>query len=258
VRRLLFLVCAALLTTVSAHAQTTPQSVDARALAQEAKTAFDAGDFATAARLLDQAYQAKPWPVFLYNLGRTHQQAGNKLEAVRAYERYLAAEPSSPDAGLVRESIRQLREQIDHDRALEQQALSAKQRAAQGALEAQLSKEAMERAQRDATERARHRPSAWPWVVTGAGVGGVTAGVVLGLLSRSAHGSAVSDVSAAQAQSDQSHAQSLAVAANVLFVAGAAVGVAGAVWGVFDLRLALGHDAHVSLLPGALVARGAF
>jgi tetratricopeptide (TPR) repeat protein len=257
----LVLLCVALLVTGTAHAQSSPVEGDSRALAQQAKAAFDAGDFPRAAKLLEEAYAAKPWPVYLYNLGRTYQQAGNKPEAVHAYERYLTAEPHSPDAGAVRESVRQLKDEIYRDSLLEQQARADKERAAREALDAQRSKEAMERAQQeasDAAERARHKPSAWPWIVAGVGVSGVAAGVVLGVLSSSAHGAAVSDPTVTQTQSDQSTAQTYATAANVLFVSGAVVGVVGTVWGVFDLRLAFATRARVSFLPGSVVFGGAF
>jgi tetratricopeptide (TPR) repeat protein len=221
---------------------------DSRELSQRAKAAFDAGDFMTAAKLLEEAYASKPWPVLLYNLGRAYQQAGSKARAVEAYQRYLEREPSSPDAGAVRESIRQLQEQIDRDRDLEAQARAAKERAAHDAEEANRARAAA----REANERAKHRPSPGPWITVGVGLGGVAAGLVFGALAVSAHSAAVADPAAPQAVSDQSSAQTDATVANVLFIAGGTIAVVGVVWGIFDLRLAFARRVQVGVRPNGL------
>jgi tetratricopeptide (TPR) repeat protein len=255
------LLLAFLFMAAPARGQSAGPKVDSRALAQQAKLAFDAGDFVKAAKLLEEAYRIKPWSVYLYNLGRTYQQAGNKAQAVSAYERYLTAEPRSPDAGAVRESIRQLKDEIERDDELQHRATAAQDRAAEEALAATRAREAMERAEHDARgaeERARHRASPWPWIVSGVGLSGVAAGAVFGGLSASAHGRAVSDASASQAEADQSSAQTFAVTANVLLIAGAVVGVVGTVWGVFDLRVALASSLHAHALPGSFVVAGSF
>jgi tetratricopeptide (TPR) repeat protein len=246
-----------------AYAQATAPQGEARALAQQAKAAFDAGDFTTASKLLERAYGLKPWPVFLYNLGRTYQQAGSNLQAVSAYERYLSADPRSPDAGAVKESIRQLKEQIERDQTLAQAAQAANLRVARETEERQRAVVAMEQAQAEAREAAaRHKASPWPWVVAGAGLGAIAAGSAFGALTSSAHGQAVADSSATQAASDQSSAATYALVANVLFIAGASVAAAGTVWGIFDLRVALASPqspgAHGRSLPTALVLGGTF
>ncbi|HEY1960658.1 MAG TPA: tetratricopeptide repeat protein [Polyangiaceae bacterium] len=218
---------------------------DPHALTQRAKVAFDSGDFGTAASLLERAYALKPWPVLLYNLGRAYQQAGRRAQAVDAYERYLRSEPTSADAGAVRESIRQLNDQIARDRELESQTAAARDRLAREAEDARRAREAA----REANERARHKASAWPWIVTGTGVGAVAAGSVLGALALSTHASAVAEPSASKAESQQGTAQSFALAANVLFVAGSAIAVAGLVWGIVDVRLSLSRKLEVSASP---------
>ena len=80
--------------------------------------AFDEGRFAEAAALLERAYALAPSSSLLYNLGRAHQQAGNKRRAIDAYRKYLAAETSPPDEGLVRRSIKQLEDELDQEAAL--------------------------------------------------------------------------------------------------------------------------------------------
>jgi tetratricopeptide (TPR) repeat protein len=231
-----------------------PARGDPHALSQAAKAAFDAGDFETAAKLLELAYANKPWPVLLYNLGRAYQQAGNKPKAVLAYERYLAAQPSSSDAGAVRESIRQLKEQIEREQTLERQAEQEVLERKRAVLDAAREKRAAE----EAIELARHKPSAWPWVVTGVGLGAVGAGFVFGSLASSTHAAAVSDPSVTLSESDQSTAKTYALIANVAFVAGGAAAAVGAVWGVFDLRLAITRHAAAAFVPGGVRVEGTF
>ena len=258
-RSLVLVFCALLALTSVAHAQTHPS--EGHTLSEQAKSAFDRGDFVEAARLLEEAYRVKPWPVLLYNLARAYQQAGNKARAVDAYERYLAAEPTATDAGAVRESIRQLNEQIARDRELEQQATAAKESATAEADAKRRALEDAERARRaadEATERERHKPSALPWVTTAIGVGGIAVGFVFGGLANSAHASAVSDASVSTAQSDQASAQSFALAANVLFVAGGTITLIGVIWGVVDLRLSLSRRVHAAFSPMGFSLRGEF
>ncbi len=253
---------AALLVPRTGFSQASGPPADSRVVAQQAKAAFDAGDFPTAARLLEQAYRLKPWPVYLYNLGRTYQQAGNSEQAVAAYERYLEAEPRSADAGAVRESIRQLKERLERDRQLEDAAQAARERFERESTERKHAQEQMELARLEALKastRGRRKASPLPWVTVGVGLGGVAAGAVFGALATSAHGAAVSDASVTQSQLDQSSARRLALIANTLFVVGGAVAVVGTVWGIFDLRVALSPAGpRGAVLPGSLVLGGRF
>jgi tetratricopeptide (TPR) repeat protein len=256
-RALIVIVCALLAFAPLAHAQPT----DARALSEQAKTAFDRGDFADAAKLLEEAYRLKPWPVLLYNLGRAYQQAGNKARAVDAYERYLVAQPDARDAGAVRESIRQLNEQIARDRELEKQATTERERASAEAAAKQRALEDAERARRAASEAgAHHKPSPVPWIIGGIGVAGLATGFVFGGLSMSSHAAAVADTDAARALADQNSAQTYALVANVLFIAGGTIALASVIWGIFDVRASSAATARVRAAfgPTGFVLRAEF
>jgi tetratricopeptide (TPR) repeat protein len=229
---------------------------DARALTVRAKSAFDAGDFAQAAQLLEEAYRLSPSSALLYNLGRAYQQAGSRQLAVEAYTRYLASEPTSPDRGAVQRSIDQLKDELAQEAALERKARVERERAD---YEAEQRKKA-ERERRDALENPpTSRPSPLPWILTGVGVAGIATGAVFGAVSGGAHDDAVREPSAGAAESKQSRAQTFALGANIAFVAGGALALAGVVWGLFDLRATmLSRRAQLAIGPGEVSVGGQF
>lgn len=81
-------------------------------LAREAfdrgQAAFSKGNYRDAAIAFGEAYQHKALPQFLYNVATSLDKAGDTEQAVRAYQRYLAASPDAADAGKVRTRIEQL------------------------------------------------------------------------------------------------------------------------------------------------------
>ena len=228
--------------------------VKARELAVSAKVAFDEGRFAEAAELLERAYALSPSSSLLYNLGRAHQQAGNKRRAIDAYRKYLAAETSPPDEGLVRRSIKQLEDELDQEAALAAKLAAEKQRADVAAAEG----ETAQAAQVEAEERARHKVSAWPWIVTGVGVSGLAVAAIFGSLANKAHGNAVAEPDVDSAQSKQASARHLSLVANVALIGGGALTVTGIVWGIFDLRAASASPVTVGIGPGSLMVAGSF
>ena len=62
----------------------------AEELASQGRQAFLDGDFATAIELFNQAWEADPHPVLLYNVGRAHEAAGDPPAALEAYRRTAA------------------------------------------------------------------------------------------------------------------------------------------------------------------------
>jgi tetratricopeptide (TPR) repeat protein len=187
---------------------------------------FNEGRFAEAADLLREAYRKKPDPLLLYNLGRACEGMGDLACARDAYVRYLDGDPSSPDRGAVTGRIETLKKQIEQQQA----------------------------AQRDARRPAApaptpRSPSPVPWVVAGAGVLCLGAGVVFGVLTKSRHDAAPNQDSQQAALDVQAEADRYATVANVLFVAGAAITTVGVVWTIFDLRAtAASSRRSVSLL----------
>jgi thioredoxin-like negative regulator of GroEL len=81
-------------------------------LAREAfdrgQAAFAKGNYRDAAIAFGEAWQHKAMPQFLYNVATSLDKAGDTEQAVRAYQRYLAASPGAADAAKVRTRIEQL------------------------------------------------------------------------------------------------------------------------------------------------------
>jgi tetratricopeptide (TPR) repeat protein len=62
---------------------------EARPINQRAVEAYQAGNFAEAARLFGQTYEAYQHPEFLYNQAQCYRRAGQYREALDVYQRYL-------------------------------------------------------------------------------------------------------------------------------------------------------------------------
>lgn len=217
----------------------------AQALAVEARGAFNDGRFAAAAELLEQAYALQPAPNLLYNVGRAHQQAGQKQKAIDAYERYLAASPDAKDANAIRSSIRQLRDELDAEVALAERARVEKARADQEAAERArvLAEKAI------VEQQVARRPSAWPWVIAGIGAAGIGVGTATGLMSSSSYRQAVAEPEVVAAQQLHGRATTFATVANISFLAGGVIALGAAIWGAFDLISS--RRVQVSVLLGA-------
>jgi hypothetical protein len=98
---------------------------DADAL-KKAQASFDAaqtnylqGKFDEAAAGFQEAYAARPFPQFLYNVGASFHMKGKKessaaayKKAVEAYKRYLAEEPGATDKAKVEKAIGVLEDEI--------------------------------------------------------------------------------------------------------------------------------------------------
>jgi tetratricopeptide (TPR) repeat protein len=94
---------------ITAHAQ--PGSPDKEKM-KAAKTYVDAGlaaqssgDFDTAVTLYTKAYELVPHPVLLFNIAQVHRLAKRDDEAVKFYRKFLATEPTGPEARLAREHL---------------------------------------------------------------------------------------------------------------------------------------------------------
>ncbi len=246
----LALLCIGVALSSGASAQT-PED-EARALAIEAKSAFDAGEFREAAKLLEQAYTINPSSALLYNLGRAYQQTGDKARAVDAYQRYLESETDPADEGAVRRTVQQLQAEMARERALAKRLARERARADREAEERRATQAAQE-----ARERDRHKPSALPWIVTGVGVSMLATGGVLGVLARTKHDAAVAKADANTARDEQDAATRLATWTNVTFVVGGVTTLTGVIWGWLDLRGA-NTKPKTSLVigPGMLGVRG--
>lgn len=70
---------------------------DAKAKFDAAEAAYDVGDFDKARRLYVEAYELKPLPGFLFNIGQCHKKLGEWNRAAFYYRRYLARLPEGSD-----------------------------------------------------------------------------------------------------------------------------------------------------------------
>ena len=77
--------------------------------------AFKAGKYKEAAGAFAEAYEHKPSPDLLYNMGAAHQMAGDTQNAVKHYTLYLNMHPDAKDAERVRANIQKLQKQSGTD-----------------------------------------------------------------------------------------------------------------------------------------------
>ena len=107
----------------------TADSLDlaARLLFESAREAFDAGDYATAHARFEQAYAASPRPALLFNIATSLDRLRRDDEALAAFERYLAADPSIVNRTAIEARVRSLREAIDAREEAERARLARSQ-----------------------------------------------------------------------------------------------------------------------------------
>jgi tetratricopeptide (TPR) repeat protein len=102
--------------------------VAAKALYVEAQGFYDTGKFEQALKGYSSAYDLKPLPGFLFNIGQCHRQLGNWERARFFYRRYLDLSPKRPkNATQVETLLAQVDAKLADAEALRRQAeLAAK------------------------------------------------------------------------------------------------------------------------------------
>jgi hypothetical protein len=120
--RVLFALCiafGALLATTPAFAQNADSLKKAQTSFDTAQSDYLAGKFDEAAAGFQEAYAARPFPQFLYNVGASFHMKGKKTsdvaaykKAVEFYKRYLAEEPQATDKAKVEKAIGVLEAEI--------------------------------------------------------------------------------------------------------------------------------------------------
>ncbi len=113
-RFLALLAIALMLAPAAVLAQDAPAPVEdpeleAKALFRLGRTAFQAGDDATALEHWNKAYGWSGRSVLKYNIGRAHENLGHVAEAIAAYDSYLKWEGDSQMADEVRGRIVRLK-----------------------------------------------------------------------------------------------------------------------------------------------------
>lgn len=105
-----FALCSVLL-AAEAHAQSDPQ---AAAAAQRGSTAFTARRYGEARLAFEEAVQREPTPQRLFALGQSCRLTSRYVEAIDAFERYLAA----PEPNALPERLTAIRDQVAEMRRL--------------------------------------------------------------------------------------------------------------------------------------------
>src|SRR5580692_800392 len=118
--RVLLTVCAVMLALAPvAHAQPADPLKKAQASFDQAQTDYLQGKYDEAAQEFQDAYGARPFPQFLYNVGASFHMKGKKAsdvdaygKAVDFYKKYLSEEPGATDKAKVEKTIAVLEDEI--------------------------------------------------------------------------------------------------------------------------------------------------
>ena len=117
------LFCAlALLQPAPAAAQDAEKA--ARAHFRRGETHFAMGRFAPALKEYEAAYELKPLPGFLFNIGQCHRNLGHLEEAVFSFKRYLRLKPDAANRAAVEELVAELERQIAAQKATKPPAVT--------------------------------------------------------------------------------------------------------------------------------------
>jgi hypothetical protein len=80
----------------------------AEKLYDEGQHEYDAGHYAAAVELWQEAYDASKLPLLVFNVAQAYRFAGDCLSALATYRRYVALEPKSEQSGYARSFIGEL------------------------------------------------------------------------------------------------------------------------------------------------------
>lgn len=211
----------ALLVTLATSAEAEERgAARARALElfDQSESEYRAGRFDVAAQLLEEAYRLHPQPTLLYNLARAREGGGDFPGAIAAYRQYLAEAGQVKDHGAIEARIATLERTVAEREAL----LRSKSAVAPAPL---------------ILERPPPPPPArsiGPWIVGGAGLLGVSAGVVIGAIGLGHHSAAEAAASQREALPLQNQAEDLGRIANVALIGGAIGLVGGLSWWLIE------------------------
>ena len=194
-------------------------SAQARAAAASARTAFEAGDFARAATLLQQAHALEPVPELLYNLGRARERTDDLEGAIDAYERYLRDQPAASDRAAIEKTVADLHARVDERRRLSK----LQQEAA-----------ALKAAPPTLIERPAWRKAA-PISVLGLGAAGIAAATVLGLYAQGRYHVALSTADLEPSMMAFQQARALETPINAVWATALTVVLVGSAWLLWEL-----------------------
>ncbi|MGE3548240.1 MAG: tol-pal system YbgF family protein, partial [Kofleriaceae bacterium] len=90
---------------------------EARRHYERARKLFDVGRFADALPEFEAAYEAKPLPDFLFNIGQCQRNLGEYDAAIATFEKLLAEQPDDPRADAIKKLIDELATKRDRKKA---------------------------------------------------------------------------------------------------------------------------------------------
>ncbi|MBI5481328.1 MAG: tetratricopeptide repeat protein [Deltaproteobacteria bacterium] len=96
----------------------------ARGHFRRGETHFAMGRFVEALKEYQAAYELKPLPGFLFNIGQCHRNLGHFEEAVFSFKRYLRLKPDATNRAAVEELVSDLERQIAAQKATRPPALT--------------------------------------------------------------------------------------------------------------------------------------
>ena len=111
------LLCCALATFAPGRAMAEDADKESRAHFRRGETHFAMGRFAQALKEYEAAYELKPLPGFLFNIGQCHRNLGHLEEAVFSFKRYLRLKPDAANHAAVEELVADLERQLAAQKA---------------------------------------------------------------------------------------------------------------------------------------------
>jgi hypothetical protein len=114
--RALTLVLAAALAVLPAVARAEDMQ-RAKEYFQQGTTYFNLGDFDKAIDAFQEAYKAKPDPLFLYNIGQAYRLKGDASKAIFFYRGYLRNSPKAPNRAEIEAKIAALQKDLNEGKA---------------------------------------------------------------------------------------------------------------------------------------------
>ena len=248
------LLLVALLVSMVARADDSPDAARVKELYQSATAHYNLGEYKEALADFKAAYRLRQDAAFLFNIAQCHRKLGHYKEAVAMYQNYLVGVPNAPNKDVVDSLINEAKDrQAEEDKKVADQAKLAadveKQRLEtekQKADDARKAKEAEARAaeerrkadaQRIAHEKEtynRHPARTWMIVTAAVGAAGMGAGGYFGVQARNQQnkfdslgcGDTTQLLGAdalAQCKSYKSSGQKDALLANSLLIGGGAI-----------------------------------
>lgn len=246
------------LTAASATLGANPR---ARELAKEADRFYKDNQYKEAAAKLKEAYALEPNPLFLYNIARALDQAGEVQQSLDAYRQYvgLPSDDTQPDlvkkANLAMDRLRTLAARSEADksvrdaekRRLEDEAAREKARAereAEGARTQRQTYEAKEKAARDASQKTVDVKKIVALAAGGVGAASLLTSLIVGIVAVNSKASFARATTVADKLRFEADTKGQALATDLCLLVGLAAVTTAAIlfpWGT------LGDQAPVSL-----------